>query len=160
MEHQTTAERDLYSTESTLQRQLCESHPFRCYIGQGDGFQCLDVAAHAMAYRSFWSRRKLCVRPSEIPSFKVIYHDHDQDIRSEPQSLLESIECQPHNAGIASHWNLFETNTNAQLNKVELDKFKYNDCQRWNFIPDGVEIGTNIPTGMRFLYIPNPSLTT
>jgi hypothetical protein len=49
--------------------------------------------------------------------------------------------------------------TNALLNKVELDKFKYNDCQRWNFIPDGVEIGTNILTGMRFLYIPSPSLT-
>ena len=53
--------------------------------------------------------------------------------------------------------DLFETNIDALLNKVELDKLKYNDCQRWNFIPDGVEIGTNIPTGMHFLYTVFPT---
>jgi hypothetical protein len=43
---------------------------------------------------------------------------------------------------------LFKTNTDAQLNKVELDKLKYNYCQRWRFIPDGVEIGMRVPIGM------------
>jgi hypothetical protein len=69
------------------------------------------------------------------------------------------MERQSRNTGITSCCNLFETNTDAQLNKVELDKLKYNDCQRWNIIPDSVEIGTSMTTGMRSLYIPDPSLT-
>jgi hypothetical protein len=55
------------------------------------------------------------------------------------------MERQPRNTGISTLCNLFETNTDAQLIKVELDKFKYNDCQRRNFIPDDFGISMRTP---------------
>ena len=36
-------------------------------------------------------------------------------------------------------------NLSIDLRQVELDEFRRNDCQRWNFIPD---VGTNLPAGM------------
>jgi hypothetical protein len=37
--------------------------------------------------------------------------------------------------------------------QVGLDRFKRNDCQRWNFIPEGVEIGTNLRASMHARYV-------